>query len=391
MKLMKRPFAFLLTVLFCLPLVASSQPPAQKATQKTYWVYVGTYTGPKSKGIYSYRFNESTDRAAAPVVAAETTNPSFLAVSPNQRFLFAVNEEADYGGGKAGAVSSFAVDRKTGKLSFINQVSSRGPGPCYVSLDKTGHFVLVANYDGGSVVVFPVLHDGRLSQASAFVQHSGHGVNPKRQEGPHAHCIEADRSDLHVIAADLGLDRLLVYHFDSRSGALTPNQPPFAEVKPGSGPRHFAFDPTGRFLYLVDEMGSTIYAFSYDSRKGVLRPLQSISSLPKSFKGENDAAEIAVHPSGKFLYVSNRGHDSIAAFAIDSAKHTLTPLEYVPTQGKFPRSFGITPDGAYMFVANQKSDNVVVFRIDRETGRLTPSGQSLSVSSPVCVIFVPAE
>ena len=387
----KRPFVFLLTVLLCVPLVASSQPPAQKATQKTYWVYLGTYTGPKSKGIYSYRFNESTGRTAAPAVAAETTNPSFLAVSPNHRFLFAVNEEADYSGGKTGAVSSFAVDRKTGKLTFINQVPSRGPGPCYVSLDKTGHFVLVANYEGGSVAIFPVLHDGRLGQASAFVQHSGHGMNPKRQEGPHAHCIETDRSDRYAIAADLGLDRLLVYHFDSKSGALTPNQPPFAEVKPGSGPRHFAFDPTGRFLYLVDEMGSTIYAFSYDSRKGVLRPLQNISSLPKSFKGENYAAEIAVHPSGKFLYVSNRGHDSIAVFAIDPAKHTLTPLEDVPAQGKFPRSFGITPDGAYMFVANQKSDNVVIFRIDRRTGRLTPTGQSLAVTSPVCVIFVSAE
>jgi len=389
--LTKRPFVFLLTVLLCVPLVASSQPPAQNATQKTYWVYLGTYTGPKSKGIYSYRFNESTGRTAAPAVAAETTNPSFLAVSPNHRFLFAVNEEADYSGGKTGAVSSFAVDRKTGKLTFINQVPSRGPGPCYVSLDKTGHFVLVANYEGGSVAIFPVLHDGRLGQASAFVQHSGHGMNPKRQEGPHAHCIETDRSDRYAIAADLGLDRLLVYHFDSKSGALTPNQPPFAEVKPGSGPRHFAFDPTGRFLYLVDEMGSTIYAFSYDSRKGVLRPLQNISSLPKSFKGENYAAEIAVHPSGKFLYVSNRGHDSIAVFAIDPAKHTLTPLEDVPAQGKFPRSFGITPDGAYMFVANQKSDNVVIFRIDRRTGRLTPTGQSLAVTSPVCVIFVSAE
>ena len=391
MKLTKRPFAFLLTVLLCLPLVASSQPPAQKATQKTYWVYLGTYTGPKSKGIYSYRFNESTGRAASPAVAADTANPSFLAVSPDQRFLFAVNEESDYGGGKSGAVSSFAINHKTGKLTFLNQVSSRGPGPCYVSLDKTGHFVLVANYDGGSVAVFPVLHDGRLGQTSAFVQHSGHGVNPKRQEGPHAHCIETDHGDRYAIAADLGLDRLLVYHFDSRSGALTPNQPPFAEVKPGSGPRHFAFDPTGRFLYLVDEMGSTIYSFSYDSSQGVLRPLQNISSLPKSFQGENDAAEIAVHPTGKFLYASNRGHDSIAVFAIDPAKHTLTPVEDVPTQGKFPRSFGLTPDGAYMFVANQKSDNVVIFRIDQETGRLTPTGQSLKVTSPVCVKFVSAE
>ena len=391
MKLTKRPFAFVLAVLFCLPAVASAQRPAQKTTPKAYWVYLGTYTGPKSKGIYSYRFSESPGRAAPVGLAAETTNPSFLAISPNQRFLFAVNEVADYEGGKSGAVSSFAIDHKTGKLTLVSQVSSRGPGPCYLSLDMMGHFVLVANYDGGSVAALPVLQDGRLGNASAFVQHAGHSVNPQRQEGPHAHCIETDRSDRHAIAADLGLDRLLVYHFDSKTGALTPNQPRFAEVKPGSGPRHFAFDPTGRFLYLVDEMGSTIYAFSYDSNKGVLRPLQSISSLPKSFKGENYAAEIAVHPSGKFLYASNRGHDSIAVFAIDPARHTLTPLEDVPTQGKFPRSFGITPDGTYMFVANQKSDNVVIFRIDQKSGRLTPTGQSLAVTSPVCVKFVSAE
>lgn len=391
MKLTKRPLVFLLTLLFCLTAVASPLRPAQKAAAKTYWVYLGTYTGPTSKGIYRYHFDASTGRAAAPGLAAETTNPSFLAVSPNQRFLFAVNEVADYDGEKSGAVSAFAIDHKTGNLTLINQISSRGPGPCYLSLDKTGHFVLVANYDEGSVAAFPVLQDGRLGQASAFVQHAGHSVNPQRQEGPHAHCIETDRSNRHAIAADLGLDRLLVYHFDSKTGALTPNQPPFAKVKPGSGPRHFAFDPSGRFLYLVDEMGSTIYAFSYDFNQGALRPLQSISSLPKSFKGENYAAEIAVHPSGKFLYASNRGHDSIAVFAIDPAKHTLTPREDVPTEGKFPRSFGITPDGAYMFVANQKSDNVVIFRIDQRSGRLTPTGQSLAVTSPVCVIFMSAE
>jgi 6-phosphogluconolactonase len=324
-------------------------------------------------------------------LAAETLNPSFLAVSPDQKFLFAVNEVSDYGGAKSGAVSMFAIDRKTGHLALLNQVASHGPGPCYVSLDKTGHFVLVANYDGGSVAVFPVLRNGRLGQSSAFVQHAGHSINPQRQEGPHAHCIEVDGGNNHAIAADLGLDRLLVYRFDSSTGALTPNQPPFVQVQPGSGPRHIAFDPTGRFLYVVDEMGSTIYVFSYKPERGMLRPLQTISTLPKSFTGENYAAEIAVHPSGKVLYASNRGQDTIAVFFIDPTRHTLKAVEYVSTRGKFPRNFAITPGGKYMFVANQNSDDVVVFRIDPASGHLTATGQTLQVSSPVCVTFVSAE
>lgn len=385
---MKRLFALLLLLFVCLPAIAAD---GNRATTKSYLVYVGTYTGPKSKGIYSYRFNIATGRAEPLGLAAQTANPSFLAISPDQTVLFAVNELAEYRGARSGAVSSFAIDRRTGKLTFLNQVPSGGPGPCYVSLDQAGHFVLVANYDGGSVSVFPVLKDGRLGQASAFIQHAGHSVNPKRQEGPHAHCIEVDRNDRFAVAADLGLDRLLVYRFDSKAGTLAPNNPSFAEVKPGSGPRHFVFDPRGRFLYLVDEMGSTIYAFSYDSRNGVLRPLQSFSSVPESYHGVNYAAEIAVHPSGKFLYVSNRGDDSMAVFAIDPVKHTLTPVQYISTQGKFPRSFGITPDGSYLLAANQKSDSVVIFRIDQTTGQLTPTGQSLAVTSPVCVKFVAAE
>jgi 6-phosphogluconolactonase len=385
---MKRLFTLLLLLLLGLPAMAAG---GNTATTKSYLVYVGAYTGPKSKGIYSYRFNIATGRAAPLGLAAQTSNPSFLAISPDQKFLFAVNELAEYRGAKSGAVSSFVIDRSTGKLTFLNQVPSGGPGPCYVSLDKAGHFVLVANYDGGSVSVFPVLKDGRLGQASAFIQHAGHSVNPERQEGPHAHCIEVDRNDRFAVAADLGLDRLLVYRFNSKTGALAPNNPPFAEVKPGSGPRHIAFDPTGKYLYLVDEMGSTIYAFSYDPQKGVLRALQTISSLPEAFHGVNYAAEIAVHPSGKFLYVSNRGDDSMAVFAIDPGKHTLKPVQHISTQGKFPRSFGITPDGSYLLAANQKSDNVVIFRIDRNTGRLTPTGQSLPVTSPVCVKFVAAE
>ena len=386
-----RVLPFLLSLIAALPLAASARHQVRKGTSQVFLVYVGTYTGPKSKGIYAYRFNPASGRAAALGLATDTVNPSFLTISPDQKLLFAVNEVADYGGAKSGAVSSFRIDRKTGKLALLNQVSSRGAGPCFVSVDKTGKFVLVANYDGGSVADFPVLPDGRLGPASAFVQHTGHGANLERQQSPHAHCIRVDRNQRYALAADLGLDHLLVYRFDSTTGSLDPNRPPFAEVKPGSGPRHFTFDPTGKFVYLVNEMASTIYAFSYDGAKGTLRPTQTISTLPKSFHGTSYAAEIAVHPSGKFLYASNRGHDSIAIFAIDPVKHTLKSLGYVPTEGKFPRNFAITPDGAYMFVANQNSNNIVIFRINQRTGMLKATGQSLSVTSPVCVKFVSAE
>lgn len=387
----KRVLGLLLALIAAMPLPAATHHQFRKGTPRVYLAYVGTYTGPKSKGIYAYRFNPVTGRATALGLAAETVNPSFLAISPDQKLLFAINEVADFGGAKSGAVSSFRIDHRTGTLTLLNQVSSRGAGPCFVSVDKNGKFVFVANYDGGSIADFPVLEDGRLGPASAFVQHTGHGANPRRQQSPHAHCIRADRNERYAVAADLGLDQLLVYHFDSKTGSLTPNRPPFAEIKAGSGPRHFAFDPSGKFLYLVNEMASTIYAFSYDEANGTLRPIQTVSTLPKSFRGTTYAAEIAVHPSGKFLYASNRGHDSIAVFAIDSGTHTLKSVGYVSTRGKFPRNFAISPDGAYVFVANQNSNNVVIFRVNQKTGMLKATGESLPVASPVCVKFVPAE
>lgn len=356
-----------------------------------YIVYVGTYTGPKSQGIYAYRFGAATGQITPLGLVAETTNPSFLAVDPSRQFLYAVNEVGDYQGQKSGGVSAFSIDRKTGKLTFLNEVASRGADPCHVSLDRTGKFVLVANYTSGSVAVFPVLADGRLGDASAFIQHHGSSVNHERQEGPHAHMISVTKSSPFALVADLGLDELLVYFF--HDGSLSPNYRPFAKVQPGSGPRHFAFNPTGKFVYLINEMSSTITTFAftgftYDMAVGELREIGTVSTLPKDFKGENSAAEIAVHPSGKFLYGSNRGHDSIAVFSIDPRRGTLTLLEHVSTQGKTPRNFAIDPTGSYLFAANQDSDSIVVFRIDRATGRLTPTGQKLDVPSPVCVTFV---
>ena len=378
--------------LCALLLLACPSRRAQKArTQARYLVYIGTYTTTRSKGIYAYRFDADSGRLTSLGLVAETVNPSFLAVDPSRRFLYAVNEISNYAGGKGGGVSAFAIDRATGKLTFLNEVSSRGREPCHVSLDKTGKFVMVANYGGGSAAVFPVVADGRLGEASAFVEHHGSSVNPERQEGPHAHSIATSPDNRFVLAADLGLDRLLVYRFDAAQGSLEPNDPPFATVKPGAGPRHFAFHPGGRFVYTINEMGSTITAFSYDAMRGSLREFQTVSTLPKDFAGASDTAEIEVHPSGKFLYGSNRGHDSIAVFAIDSGTGTLTPVEHVPTGGKTPRSFAIDPAGSCLVVANQDSDNLVVFRIDARTGRLTPSGKVSDVPSPVCVTFVALE
>jgi len=284
-------------------------------------------------------------------------------------------------------VSAFSIDRATSKLTLLNQVASRGADPCYITLDRSGKFVLVANYTGGSVAAFPVLDDGKLGEASAFVPHSGHGTNPERQEGPHAHSIDLSPDNRFAMVDDLGLDELLVYRFDAAKGSLTPNDPPFARVEAGAGPRHFALHPSGKFAYVINEMGGTVSVFTADMTAGTLHGVQTISTLPKDYPGTIEDAEIAVHPSGKFLYASNRGHNSIAVFAIDAAKGTLTPVEYASTQGKTPRSFEIDPTGTLLFAANQDSDTVVIFRIDAKSGRLTAKGQVLEVGKPVCVKF----
>jgi 6-phosphogluconolactonase len=391
MKTVRHPTIAFAALVASLLLAPGARGAEKVETMGEFLVYVGTYTGPKSKGIYAYRFDPAQDRLTSLGLVGETTNPSFLAVHPNHPFLYAVNELGEYQGAKSGGVSAFSMDRRTGKLKFLNEVPSRGAGPCHLAVDKTGKCVLVANYDGGSVAVFPVLEGGRLGAASTFVQHHGSSVNRERQEGPHAHCIDLSPDNRFALVADLGLDELLVYRFDPARGSLAQNDPPFAKVRPGLGPRHFVFSPNGNFVYLISEMGSTMTAFSYNGAGGSLHELQTLSTLPENFKGQNDDAEVQVHPSGKFLYGSNRGHDSIAVFAIDSRHGKLASVEDVPTQGKTPRGFEIDPTGSYLFAANQDSDNLVVFRIDPQTGRLTPTGQVLEVPAPVCVKFVAAE
>jgi 6-phosphogluconolactonase len=384
-----RIFPALAVMLMALTLLPCA-PAAEKATGK-YLVYVGTYTTGESKGIYAYRYDAGTGELNELGLAAETTNPSFVATDPAHHFLYAVNEVDKYQGQASGGVSAFTIDSKTGKLTFLNEVPSHGADPCYIAFDKTGKYVLVANYTGGNVAVFPVLKDGRLGDASAFVQHTGSGPNHERQEGPHAHWIEVTSDNRFAVAADLGLDELLVYRFDSAKGSLAPNDPPFTKLDAGVGPRHIAFHPNGKFAYVVNELKSTVNALSYDSNSGVLHSMQTLSTLPAGFTGKNDTAEIEVHPNGSFVYASNRGHDSIAVFAVDAKKGTLTPVEDVPTQGKIPRNFKIDPTGSRLFVANQESGEIVVFRIDPKTGRLTASGQVLKAPSPVDIKFVAAE
>lgn len=360
-----------------------------------YLFYVGTYTNEessKSKGIYAYRYDAATGEITPLGLAAETTNPSWIAIHPNGRFLYAVNEVGDYKGPNARAVRAFRIDRATGKLTFLNQVATGGADPCYVTVDKTGKWVLVANYTGGSVAVFPILADGQLDVASDFVQHTGHGTNPERQEAPHAHSIDLSPDNRFAFVDDLGLDEVLVYKFDSANGKLTPNDPPFVKVDPGAGPRHFALRPDGKFAYLISEMQGTVTVLGADLAAGRFHRVQTVSTLPNGFKGLIEDAEVEVHPSGKFLYASNRGEgNSIAVFAIDSAKGTLTTVEYTSTNGKTPRSFEIDPTGKFLFAENEKSNDIVVFKIDADTGRLTPSGKVLDVPEPVCLKFLAVE
>jgi len=370
--------------------VSCATTSGQTSKSGQYLVYFGTYTGGgKSKGIYLSRMDTPTGKLTEAELAAETANPSFLAIHPSRKFLYAVGEMGAFGGKKTGAVSAFAIGAD-GKLTLLNQVSSGGAGPCHLVVDKTGKCVLVANYSGGSVATLPIQADGKLAEATSVIQHVGSSVNPQRQKGPHAHSINLDAANRFAFAADLGLDKVLVYRLDPDKATLTANDPPSASVKPGAGPRHFAFHPTGKFAYVINEMDCTLTGFSYDAQRGALEELQTVSTLPdgQSVLPAYSTAEVLVHPSGKFVYGSNRGHDTIVVFAI-AADGKLTYVEHQPTQGKTPRNFAMDPTGAYLLAENQGSDTVVVFRIDAQTGRLTATGQVVNVPAPVCAKFMP--
>ncbi len=354
-------------------------------------VYVGTYTRGRngSKGIYRLSLNLQTGELTSKGLAAEAANPSFLALHPEKPLLYAVAETATTGGRKGGAVSAFRIEADSGRLTPINQASSRGNGPCYVAVDQSGRCVLTANYGSGTIASLPLRADGGLKPAATSIQHKGSGPNTKRQKGPHAHSIKVTPDNRFALAADLGTDKLYLYRLDSEKGTITPHTPSFAALPPGSGPRHFDFHPNKRFLFVMNELASTVTTFSFEEKTGALDLLHTISTLPDDFKGSNTTADIHVHPSGRFVYGSNRGHDSIAVFRVDEKTGKLTLAGCRKSGGRTPRNFALDPTGRFLLAANQNSDNIVVFSINQENGSLTPAGYSISIPKPVCVRFRP--
>lgn len=372
-----------------LPLIASlamfaGHGRAKPAPHTKFIAYVGNYTTKTdSKGIYEFRFDAASGKMSGLELAGATKDPSWVVVHPGGKYLYAANEM-----GKSSTVSAFAIDRTSGKLTFLNELPALGEDPCHLSFDRTGKFLLSANYTSGNVVVYPILADGKLGEHTALVTDQGKpGPNTKRQEGPHAHWIAVSEHNRFVYVADLGLDKVLIYKFDAAHGTLATADA--ATVKPGTGPRHVAFSADGKFMYVLGELESTVTVFAND--KETFRSIQNVPMLPAGFTGRNDAAEIEIHPSGKFLYASNRGHDSIVAYAIAEKNGTLTQTEDVPTGGKEPRNFAIDPSGTFLLAENQNTNTIVEFRIDRATGKLTPTGETLAVPSPICLAFLPIE
>jgi 6-phosphogluconolactonase len=361
-------------------------PPARAARELS--LYVGTYTSGGSEGIYLYRLDLSDGSLKHAGTTAGVVNPSYLTLDRGRRFLYAVNEVEEFDGAAGGAVSAFAVDGRTGALRLLNRRASKGGAPCYVTASNSGRFVLVANYAGGNVAVLPVLGDGSLGEAVDVEQDAGSGPNRDRQEAPHAHSVMLDRANRFAYSCDLGTDKVMVYRFDPRTGALSPAAPPSFSTKPGAGPRHLAFHPRGRFVYVLNELDSTVTALARDPARGTLSELQTLSALPAGFAGENTGADIHCTPDGRFLYCSNRGHDSIAGFSVDARAGTLRPLGHTPAEGETPRNFVIDLAGRFLLVANQKSDGIVTFRLDPRTGALRPAGQTARVPSPVCLKLV---
>jgi len=385
MKITRR--VFFLAVL-CTSLIAFTFTPAapNPASSSHHLAFVGTYTGQTgSKGIYAFDFDSSAGKLTPKGLAAETPSPSWVAIHPSGKFAYAANET-----GKGSTITAFSLDAKSAKLTQLNQLSALGEDPCYLSFDKTGKYLFAANYGSGNVVVFPILSDGKLGQPTANVKDAGAlGPNKERQEAPHAHWVQVSPDNRFVFVSDLGLDGILSYRFDSSKGTLTPNDPPIAKLDPGAGPRHVAFAPSGKFIYVVSELKNTVTAFSYNADKGTLHEFQVLSTLPDAFTGRNDDAEISVHPDGKWLFASNRGHDTIAVFSISPADGSLTHIGEFPTGGKEPRHFTIDPTGKFLLAENQNSNSIAVFRIDTAKGTLTQVSIANDFPSPVCLSFLP--
>jgi 6-phosphogluconolactonase len=363
----------------------------QQDVPSKYWVYFGTYTGGGSEGIYAVEFDAKTGETGQVKLVAETTQPSFVALHPSGKFLYAVNETVEYQGKPSGYVTAFAIDPQTAALKELNQQSSLGGAPCHLIVDPAGKFVLVANYVGGNVVSLGLNPDGRLSPSESSIQHTGKSANQQRQEGPHAHSINLDPSGQFAIAADLGTDRLYVHQFDAGSGQLAERPEAATVLKPGAGPRHFAFHPNGQNAFVINELHSTLTALAWKPQAGKFEVLQTLSTLPGVEVPGNSTAEVVVHPSGKWVYGSNRGHDSLAIYGWDEEKQSFKPtVAHQKTLGKTPRNFAIDPTGNYLFAANQGSGFVTLFRIDHETGGLAEV-RKIQVPNPVCVRFLPRQ
>jgi 6-phosphogluconolactonase len=355
-------------------------------------VYVGTYTADgASRGIYRLALDRRTGAFRDVTLAAETSDPSYLALTPDRRTLVAVNELVAYGGEPSGALTTFARDDKTGSLTRIAERASLGGAPCYVTVDRAGRHALVANYVGGNVAVFPIDARGAPGPHAAFVQHEGKGADPARQAGPHAHCIRLDAANRFAYAADLGIDRVRIYRFDAATGALRPAATPEVALAPGAGPRHLAFAPDGRTLYVVNELDSTLVALAVDPATGALRPRHRISTRPPSATGANAPADLHVHPTGRAVYVSNRGDDTIAVFSVQPGSGTLTLRQSVATGGHWPRNFALDPSGRWLLVAHQRSHAITSLAVDAATGFLTRTGAEAQVPAPVCLLFSGAQ
>ncbi|MBI3879855.1 MAG: lactonase family protein [Verrucomicrobia bacterium] len=369
---------------------ALAAPALRAADSKECFVYYGTYTrakNAKSKGIYVSRLDTATGKLSAPELAVEAANPGFLAVHPSGRYVYAVGELPSGGG-----VSAFKVDRASGKLTLLNQQDSGGAGPTHLSVDASGKALVVANYSGGSVASFSVNSDGSLKPHTSFIQHAGSSVNPARQKEPHAHCATISSDARYALVADLGMDKVMIYRLNAASATLTANEPPFAKVAPGNGPRHFAFHPEGKFAYVINEMTCTVTAFGWDSKKGALTELHTVSTLPAGVNVEKgySTAEIFAHPNGKFLYGSNRGHDTIAVYSV-AENGKLTLVQNAPAEVKVPRGFNLDPSGKWLITGGQNSDDVALFKVDAATGKLAFTGTKHEVGSPVCVMFLPVK
>lgn len=382
MQLRSLPAALFAASILTMPV--TPQLEASQPNQTRYLVYIGVY----GKGIYAFRFDANSAKIEPLGMVGAVTNPSFLAMDRNYRNLYAVSE---LDGKVEGNVASFSINRTDGSLKLLNTQPSGGQAPCHLAVDHTDKTLVVANYTTGDVSSYPIEKDGSLGPMASHMMAHGSSVNKERQEGPHAHETVISADNRRVYVPDLGLDHIRIYRLDAATAKLTPNDPPFGQIDPGRGPRHMAFSHDEKYAYVLSEIEPFVTVFRHDTSNGALHEIQSVDTIPRDFKGENSGAELRLSPSGKYLYASNRGHNSIQVFAIDPNNGNLRRIQIISTGGKTPRGFAIDPTGQFLFAGNQDSNQLAIFRVNRETGELSDTEQRFEVPSPVDVLFVPAK